>query len=92
LKNAFGIGLVTLVPLTLFLIVGQPVGLLKLSGAIGATHIPFVIGLTLYLNQRSLPPELRPSWFTFAITAFAGLFFVRFAAVYLSRLISSGGG
>jgi hypothetical protein len=92
LKNAFGIGLVTLVPLTLFLIVGQPVGLLKLSGAIGATHIPFVIGLTLYLNQRSLPPELRPSWFTFAITALAGLLFDRFAAVYLSRLVALGGG
>jgi hypothetical protein len=73
LKNAFGIGLVTLDPLTLFLIVGQPVGLLKLSGAIGAAHIPFVIGLTLYLNQRLLPPELRPPWFTFAITALARL-------------------
>jgi hypothetical protein len=92
LKNAFGIGLVTLVPLALFLIVGQPVGLLKLSGAIGAAHIPFVIGLTLYRNQRSLPPELRPSWFTFAITALAGLFFVGFAAIYLSQLVASGGG
>jgi hypothetical protein len=43
-------GLVTLVPLALFLIVGQPVGLLKLSGAIEAAHIPFVTGLTLYPN------------------------------------------
>jgi hypothetical protein len=92
LKNAFGIGLVTLDPLTLFLIVGQPVGLLKLSGAIGAAHIPFVIGLTLYLNQRLLPPELRPPWFTFAITALARLFFVGFAAIYLSQLVASGGG
>jgi hypothetical protein len=48
--------------------------------------------LTLYLNQRSLPPELRPSWFTFAITALAGLFFVGFAAIYLSQLVASGGG
>jgi hypothetical protein len=92
LKNASGIGLVTLVPLALFLIVGQPVGLLKLSGAIGAAHIPFVIGLTLYLNQRLLPPELRPSWFTFAITVLAGLFVVGFAAIYLSQLVASGGG
>jgi hypothetical protein len=92
LKNTFVIGLVILIPLTLFLIVGQPVGLLKLPGAIEAAHISFVTGLTLYLNQRSLPPELRPSWFTFANTALAGLFFVGFAAIYLSRLVSSGGG
>jgi hypothetical protein len=39
------------------------------------------------------PPLLRrPSWFTFAITALAGLFFVGFAAIYLSQLVASGGG
>jgi hypothetical protein len=57
-----------------------------------AAHIPFITGLTLYLNHRSLPPELRPSWFALAVTALAGRFFVGFAAIYLSRLVSSGGG
>jgi hypothetical protein len=61
LKNTFVIGLVMLIPLTLFLIVGQPVGLLKLSGAIEAAHISFVTGLTRSLNQRSLPPEAKPA-------------------------------
>jgi hypothetical protein len=41
-------------------IVGQPVGFLKLSGAIEAAHISFVTGLTRFLNQRSLPPEAAP--------------------------------
>ncbi len=92
LKDAIVIGLVTLVPMGLFLLVGQPVGLLKLSGAIEAAHIPIVTGLTLYLNHRSLPPDLRPSWFAFTITVLAGLFFVAFAAIDLFRLIALGGG
>jgi hypothetical protein len=92
LKNAFVIVLVTLVPMALFLLVGQPVGLLKLSGAIEAAHIPFVTGLTLYLNHRSLPPDLRPSWLSFAATALAGLFFVAFAAIYVFRLVMSSSG
>jgi Mn2+/Fe2+ NRAMP family transporter len=88
LKNVFVVVLVTLVPLVLFLLVGQPVGLLKLSGAIEAAHIPFVTGLTLYLNHRSLPPDLRPSWFTFAMTALAGAFFVAFALTFLISLVA----
>jgi Mn2+/Fe2+ NRAMP family transporter len=88
LKDAIVIGLVTLVPMGLFLLVGKPIGLLKVSGAIEAAHVPIVTGLTLYLNHRSLPPDLRPTWFTFAVTVLAGLFFVAFAAIYLFRLIA----
>jgi hypothetical protein len=65
LKDSLIIGLVTLVPMALLLRVGKPVGLLKLSGAIEAAHIPIVTGLTLYLNHRPLPLDLRPSWVHF---------------------------
>jgi hypothetical protein len=56
LKKAFVIVLVTLLPIVLYLIFGEPVSLLKIAGAIEAAHIPVVAGLMLYLNQRTLPP------------------------------------
>jgi hypothetical protein len=92
LKDAIVIGLVMLVPMGLFLLVGKPGGLLKLSGAIEAAHIPIVTGSMLYLNHRSLLPDLHPPWFAFTITVLAGLFFVAFVAIYLFRLIALGGG
>jgi hypothetical protein len=47
--------------------------------------------LTLYLNRHQLPAGLRPSWPVFAATAFAGLFFAAFAAIYVFRLMTRGG-
>lgn len=60
LKKAFLIVLLTLLPITLYLIFGEPVALLKIAGAIEAAHIPVVTGLMLYLNHRTLPADLRP--------------------------------
>jgi len=42
----------------------------------------------LYLNHRTLPADLRPSWFASAVTALAGLFFAAFAVIYLISLIA----
>ncbi len=47
--------------------------------------------MTLYLNRRQLPADLRPSWPVFAATALAGLFFAAFAAIYVFRLMTRGG-
>lgn len=82
LKKAFVLVLVTLAPIALYLIFGEPVTLLKIAGGIEAAHIPVVTGLMLYLNHRTLPGDLRPSWFAFATTAVAGLFFAAFAFFY----------
>ena len=46
-----------------------------------------VTGLTLYLNHRLLTEDLRPSWFVFATTTLAGLFFVVYAVIYEYQLI-----
>lgn len=83
LKVAFVVVLVTILPIALYLVMGEPVGLLKIAGAIEAAHIPVLTGLTLYLNHRVLPPGLRPSWPVFVLTALAGLFFAVFAVFYL---------
>jgi hypothetical protein len=70
----------------LYLLVGEPVGLLKAAGVIEAAHIPVVAGIMLYLNRRSLPPELQASPLVFALTALAGVFFAAFAILYIFTL------
>jgi Mn2+/Fe2+ NRAMP family transporter len=87
LQRAFVIVLVTMAPIILYLVMGNPVELLKIAGAIEACHIPIVVAVVLYLNHKSLPEELRPSTITFIFTAVAGLFFAGFAAVYLMQVL-----
>jgi hypothetical protein len=81
---------------TIYLIFCQPVSLLQIAGGIEAAHIPIVTGLTLYVNHRMLPKELRPSKFIWGGTVIAGIFLACFAAIYLLQLIgiigTSGGG
>lgn len=86
LSRLFVVVVLAVLPLALYLWRGEPVGLLKLAGAIEAAHIPVVTGLILYLNHRRLPAELKPSRFAFAATALAGLFFAGFAATYVAQL------
>lgn len=88
LRRVYIVGLLTVLPAALYLAVGEPVGLLKLAGGIEAAHIPVIAWLTLYLNRRLLPRELRPSTWAFAGTAIAGLFFAVFAVVYVLQLLN----
>jgi len=94
LQRAYIVVLLAILPIAVYLFFGKPVSLLQVAGAIEAAHIPVVTGLTLYLNHRLLPQELRPSKFTFAVTAIAGLFFAVFAVIYLFQLfeITGSGG
>jgi Mn2+/Fe2+ NRAMP family transporter len=92
LQKAYIIVLLAALPIGIYLIFGQPVALLQLAGGIEAAHIPIVTGLTLYLNHRMLPKELRPSKLTLGATAIAGLFFAVFAVIYLLQLIGVLGG
>ena len=82
----FVIVMVTLLPIGLYFVMGEPVGLLKIAGAIEACHIPFLVCLILYLNHTELPAGLRAGWFTFTMTIVAGLFFAAFAVVYLLQI------
>jgi hypothetical protein len=90
-QRAFVLTLVTVFPIALYLVMGEPVALLKMAGAIEAAHIPVVTGLTLYLNHTRLPRTLRPSWPVMGMTAAAGLFFTAFAVYYLVQLAGCGG-
>jgi Mn2+/Fe2+ NRAMP family transporter len=83
-RRVFVIVLVTILPIGLYLAVGEPVTLLKIAGGIEAAHIPVVTGLTLYLNRTRLPRALRPSWPVTGATAVAGTFFAAFAVYYVA--------
>ncbi len=88
-RRAFVIGLVTILPIGLYMLAGEPVELLKIAGAIEAGHIPVVTLLTLFLNRTRLPAALRPGWLMTAATAIAGLFFAAFAAYYVLQVFRS---
>ncbi|UNU27092.1 Nramp family divalent metal transporter [Microcoleus vaginatus] len=96
LQRFYIIVLLTALPIAIYLIFGKPVSLLQMAGGIEAAHIPIVTGLTLYVNHRMLPKELRPSKFIWGGTVLAGLFFACFAVIYLLQLTgiigTSGGG
>lgn len=86
LQRFYLVVLLTALPIAIYLIFGKPIALLQMAGGIEAAHIPIVTGLTLYLNHRMLPQELRPSKVIFAGTVIAGLFFAVFAIIYLLQL------
>jgi len=96
LQRFYIIVLLTVLPIAIYLIFGEPVSLLQIAGGIEAAHIPIVTGLTLYVNHRMLPKELRPSKFIWGGTVIAGIFFACFAVIYLLQLTgiigTSGGG
>jgi Mn2+/Fe2+ NRAMP family transporter len=87
LRRWIVIVLLTTAPTALYLLIGEPVTLLKAAGAIEAAHIPVVAGLTLYLNHRDLPRQLRPTGFATAGTSLAGLFFVAFTIFFLVEVL-----
>jgi hypothetical protein len=92
LQRAFVIGLLTVLPIALYLVVGRPVVLLQAAGAIEAAHLPVLAALTLYVNHRRLPAALRPGPVGFWGTVVAALFFAAFAVLYAYRLLTGQGG
>ena len=74
-------------PIILYLVVGNPVGLLKVAGAIEAAQIPVIAGLTLYLNRRRLPKSLQPSVPAMIGVGVAATFFATFTIFYLLQVI-----
>jgi Mn2+/Fe2+ NRAMP family transporter len=86
LHKFFVIIICTVLPVLLYLLMGEPVTLLKIAGVIEAAHIPVLVVLVLIMNYKTLPKELRPSLFTTILTALSGLFFAVFTIIYLLNL------
>lgn len=86
LKKIFVIVVLAVFPIITYIIAGEPVGLLKMAGAIEASHIPVVAVLILYLNKKALPRRFQPSRIVFGFTVIAGVFFSLFAVLYILQL------
>lgn len=82
----FVITVCTILPVILYLVMGEPVTLLKIAGVIEAAHIPFLVALVLIMNYKKLHKELRPSLFTTIMTCLSGVFFALFTIIYLLSL------
>ena len=78
----------TVLPIILYLWMGEPVQLLMIAGVIEAAHIPVLVGCILVINYKTLPKELKPGIFTTIMTTLSGLFFAAFTIVYLLDLFS----
>ena len=86
LRRGFVIVVTGILPALLFLVVGEPLTLLVIAGAIEAAHIPVVALMTIILNRRLLPTDLRPSPASLAMVGVAIVFFAGFAIVLVVGL------
>lgn len=87
LRQRLVVIVLTALPLVLYLGWGEPVGLLKLAGAVEAAHIPVLAVLTLVLNHRELPREVRPSRLATVVTTLSAAFFAAFALAFVVTLL-----
>jgi Mn2+/Fe2+ NRAMP family transporter len=85
--NLITVFLLAILPLVIYFFSPEPVGMLKIAGALAAIQIPIVTGFILYLNLKQLPRTLRPDWISLGGTLIAGIFFTFFAFLYLWQLI-----
>ncbi len=86
IRNFYLIGFCTVIPLIIVLLVRDPVKILSPAGIITAIHTPFVIGLTVWVNRRRLPSELRPGRWTVLSMFIAGTFYFVFGVLYLLNM------
>lgn len=57
----------------------QPLSLLVISAVLGGLTMALYTPFLIYLNNTSLPKQLRPSWFTNVMMSLISLFFIFFA-------------
>ncbi len=66
----------------------QPLTLLTISAVLGGMTMAVYTPVLLYMNNRKLPPELRPGKFTNFWLIFASLFFIAFSVFIIWTHIS----
>ncbi|RJQ13459.1 hypothetical protein C4553_03705 [Candidatus Parcubacteria bacterium] len=60
----------------------QPLTLLTISAALGGITMAIYTPMIIYINNRRLPPQLRPGWIMNLLMAFTSVFYI-FFAIYL---------
>lgn len=83
-KNIIIVVLLTIIPIIIFVIWGEPVLLLQIGGIIQIVFIPFVAWFVLRMNRTLLPEENRPSRVTTILTHCAAICFALLVIMYLA--------
>lgn len=86
LKTRYILGVGMAAPMLLAWLVPRPVEVLSAGGIIAGAHTPLIVFVTLYLNRKRLPRDVRPGVFLTSSMVLAGVFFMAFAALYFLDL------
>jgi Mn2+/Fe2+ NRAMP family transporter len=86
LKKLFVVFIFTMLPIVIYLIAGEPVGLLQIGGIIQVMLIPFTAVFVLRMNQKLLPVSLKPSTSTSILVYAGALCFSICVVAYLAQL------
>lgn len=86
LRNAYAVTIGAVIPVIVLFLVQNPVDILSVAGVVAAAHTPVVVFLTLYLNLKRLPQNLKPGAFSIGLMIVSGLFFTAFAVYHFANL------
>lgn len=86
LRRVATVVVVTLAPLIVLWAVRDPVTILDVGGIITAIHTPVFIVLTLIVNRRSVPKDLRAGWPITVLMVLAGVFYLGFGLFFFADL------
>lgn len=76
LQQVFAVTVTGLCPAIVYLLVGDPVRIMSISGVIAAVHTPFIAALILLANRSQLPDTLKPSLLSSLMLGLAGLYYL----------------
>ena len=88
LRDIYIVALLVVLPIGILLVMRKPVDILSVGGIVTAVHTPVVVFLTLYLNRKALPHDLRPGAFITTAMCASGLFYGAFCVAYFYNLIA----
>jgi Mn2+/Fe2+ NRAMP family transporter len=87
LKNGYLLIVLTVIPIAIYSMTGDPVRLLQISGTIEILLIPVIAVFVLMMNRKFLPEKLQPGKFKVALVIAATLCFTTCIALYLSQQV-----
>lgn len=82
LKRLYVLSITGIAPAIILLVFKDPVQVMSVSGIIAALHTPFIVMISLWVNRRLLPKDLRPGLFSSSAMILSGMFYMVFAVLY----------
>jgi Mn2+/Fe2+ NRAMP family transporter len=82
-KRAYIAVVCGLLPVVVLLLFEDPVGIMSVSGTIGAVHTPVIVAFILWVNRAQLPKRLRPGIPVCALMVVSAVVYAGVGAVQL---------